>query len=346
MQRAFITGITGQDGSYLAELLIGKGYQVHGLVRRASLFNTGRVGHIFQDPHETAVNLYLHYGDISDAALLHRLVHQIQPAEVYNLAGQSHVRVSFDMPRYTADTVAIGTLNLLEAVGHECPSARFYQASSSEMFGKAQEVPQRETTAFWPRSPYAVSKVAAHWYAVNYREAFGLFTACGILFNHESPRRGETFVTRKITRGMARIAAGRQEKIYLGNLEARRDWGYARDYVEGMWRMLQTEAPADYVLATGEMHTVREFAQECCTVLGLTLDEVVVSDPRYLRASEVDQLVGDATKARRQLGWIPTVGFKALIHLMLAADLDAEGVAPSKFGLEAPSEKAVVSGGN
>jgi GDPmannose 4,6-dehydratase len=278
VKRAFITGITGQDGSYFAELLLKKGYQVHGLVRRASLFNTQRISHIFQDPHEESVNLYLHYGDLLDASLLHRLIDQIQPDEVYNLAAQSHVRVSFDVPRYTADTIVIGTVNLLEAIRHEKPDARYYQASSSEVFGKAQEVPQRETTPFWPRSPYGVSKVAAYWFTVNYREAFKLFAANGILFNHEGPRRGETFVTRKITRTLAEIVAGRQQRLWLGNLEARRDWGYAPEYVEGMWRIIQAETPSDYVLATGETHSVREFLQECCDILGLEMDKVISID--------------------------------------------------------------------
>lgn len=343
MKRAFITGITGQDGSYLAELLLKKGYEVHGLVRRASLFNTRRINHIFQDPHEESVNLYLHYGDLLDASLLHRLIAQIKPEEVYNLAAQSHVRVSFDMPRYTADTIVIGTVNLLEAIRHEQPDARFYQASSSEIFGKAQEVPQRETTPFWPRSPYGVSKVAAYWFTVNYREAFKLFAANGILFNHEGPRRGETFVTRKVTRGLAEIVAGHQEKLYLGNLDARRDWGYAREYVEGMWRILQAEAPSDYVLATGEMYSVREFVQECCNILELEMEKVVSLDPRYLRPAEVDLLIGEATKARRQLGWEPKVRFKELVRLMVAADLEASGVNPAKYGLEIPEDKAVLA---
>ncbi|MFI5399068.1 MAG: GDP-mannose 4,6-dehydratase [Candidatus Binatia bacterium] len=343
MKRALITGITGQDGSYLAEFLLKKGYQVHGLVRRASLFNTGRISQISQDHHEASAYLHLHYGDVLDASLLHRLLRETQPDEVYNLAAQSHVRVSFDMPRTTADTIVIGTVNLLEAVQHESPRARFYQASSSEMFGKAQEIPQRETTPFWPRSPYGVSKVAAYWFTVNYREAHGLFAANGILFNHEGPRRGETFVTRKITRGLANIVRGRQRKVHLGNLEARRDWGYAREYVEGMWRILQADVAADYVLATGEDHSVREFLQECCSVLQLELDDVVSIDPRYLRPSEVDLLVGDASKARQQLGWQPKVRFNELVRLMLAADLEASGVEPTRYGLPIPEDKAVIS---
>jgi GDPmannose 4,6-dehydratase len=343
MKRALIVGITGQDGSYLAELLIAKGYEVHGVVRRASLFNTGRIGHIFQDPHEEKINLYLHYGDVLDTGLLHRLVHKIQPDEVYNLGGQSHVRVSFDMPRFTADSIVTGTLNLLEAIQLECPATRFYNASSSEMFGKVQEVPQRETTPFWPRSPYGVSKVAAHWFTVNYREAFGLFAVNGILFNHEGPRRGETFVSRKITRGLAEIAAGRQRKLFLGNLDAQRDWGYAKEYVEGIWRMLQIDAPSDFVLATGEAHSVREFAEACCAILGLDFDAVIAIDPRYLRSTEVDGLVGDATKARRQLGWAPKVRFSELVRLMLAADLEAVGVSAAAYDLTVPDDRAVMS---
>ena len=343
MKRAFVTGITGQDGSYLAELLLAKGYEVHGLVRRASLFNTKRISHIFEDPHEDSINLYLHYGDLSDASLLHRLIDQTQPDEVYNLGAQSHVRVSFDMPRYTADTIVTGTINLLEAVRHEKPDARFYQASSSEVFGKVQEVPQREATPFWPRSPYGASKVAAYWFTVNYREAFGLFASNGILFNHESPRRGETFVTRKITRGMAEILAGRQQKLYLGNLDSQRDWGYAPEFVEGMWRILQAQSPSDFVLATGETHTVREFVEECCAILSLDFARIISIDSRYLRPSEVDLLIGDATKARRQLEWQAKVKFKELVHLMLAADLEASGLDPQKWGLAVSPDKAVLS---
>jgi len=303
-----------------------------------------RISHIFQDPHEESANLYLHYGDLLDASLLHRLLGEIQPDEVYNLAAQSHVRVSFDIPRNTADTIVIGTVNLLEAVRHASPRARFYQASSSEVFGKAQEIPQRETTPFWPRSPYGVSKVAAYWFTVNYREAYGLFAANGILFNHEGPRRGETFVTRKITRGLAKIVLGEQSKIHLGNLEARRDWGYAKDYVDGMWRMLQSDVAADYVLATGENHSVREFLQECCSILRLELNSILSIDPRYLRPAEVDLLIGDATKAKRQLGWEPKVRFNELVRLMLAADLEGAGVDPTKYGLPSPVDKAVISG--
>jgi GDPmannose 4,6-dehydratase len=341
-KKALITGITGQDGSYLAELLLSQGYQVYGIVRRASTFNTLRIQNIFQDPHAERLNLYLYYGDITDAGFLYNLLQRIQPDEVYNLAAQSHVRVSFDQPRYTAEVVALGTLNLLEAIRSVCPEAHFYQASSSDMYGKAQEVPQRETTPFWPRSPYAVSKVAAYWFTVNYREAHGLFASNGILFNHEGPRRGETFVTRKITRGLANIVAGRQSELHLGNLDARRDWGYAKEYAEGIWRIMQIEAPGDFVLATGETHTVREFLEECCNILGLSVEESVEFDPRYLRPAEVDLLVGDATKAKRLLGWEPKVRFKDLVRLMLAADLEAIGIDPTEYGLSVPGDKAVV----
>ncbi len=343
MKRALITGITGQDGSYLAELLLGKGYQVHGVVRRASLFNSQRLRHLFQDPHEESPNLYLHYGDILDASRLHQIIDEVQPEEIYNLAAQSHVRVSFDMPYYTMQTVAAGTLNLLEVIRRRYPGTRFYQASSSEVFGKAQEIPQRETTPFWPRSPYGVSKAAAYWFTVNYREAFGMFACNGILFNHEGPRRGETFVTRKITRGIAEILAGRQRTMYLGNLDARRDWGYAKEYVEGMWRILHAEAPSDYVLATGETHSIREFLEECCNLVGLRVDDIVQIDPKYFRATEVDILVGDAAKAKRQLGWQPSVRFKELVRIMVAADLEAVGIDPQRYGLAPTEDKAVIS---
>lgn len=342
MKKALITGINGQDGSYLAELLLSKGYQVHGLVRRASTFNTLRIQNIFQDPHADRLNIYLYYGDITDAGFIFNLLQRIQPDEIYNLAAQSHVRVSFDQPRHTADVVALGTLNLLDALHNVCPQARFYQASSSEMYGKVQEIPQRETTPFWPRSPYAVSKVAAYWFTRNYREAYDLFASNGILYNHEGPRRGETFVTRKITRGLAGIVAGRQSKLYLGNLDARRDWGYAKDYVEGIWRILQAEAPDDFVLATGEAHSVREFLDECGAILGLVIDDVVEFDSRYLRPAEVDFLVGDAAKARRLLGWVPKLNFKELVRLMLAADLKAVGVSPEEYGLKTPDDKALI----
>jgi GDPmannose 4,6-dehydratase len=339
---ALITGITGQDGSYLAELLLKKGYEVHGVVRRASHFNTLRLQQIFHDPHENERRFALHYGDVTDAALLARLIREIQPDEVYNLAAQSHVRVSFDIPRHTFDAVAIGTLNLLQAVLNEKPEARLYQASSSEMYGKVCEIPQHETTPFHPRSPYAVAKVAAYWLAVNFREAYGIYAANGILFNHESPRRGETFVTRKITRGIANILAGHQKKIFLGNLDAMRDWGYAAEYVEGMWRILQAPAPADFVLATGETHSVREFLEGCCALVGLDPKDSVEIDTRYQRPAEVDLLVGDATRARHELGWSPRVRFEGLMQLMLAADLEAVGLDAEKYGLERTADRAVI----
>lgn len=325
MRTALITGITGQDGSYLARLLLGKGYVVHGIIRRASTFNTDRIDELYRDPHEPGVRLFLHYGDMADGASLRRVLERVAPDEIYNLAAQSHVKVSFEQPEYTADAVALGTLRLLEAFRQYVETTgkpvRFYQAGSSEMFG-ASPPPQNEATPFSPRSPYAVSKVAAHWYAVNYREAYNLFIANGILFNHESPQRGETFVTRKITRAVGRIKYGLQEKVYLGNLEARRDWGFAGDYVEAMWRMLQQPAPDDYVIATGEAHSVREFAEEAFGLVGLDWRRHVELDPRYLRPTEVDALLGDASKARRLLGWQPTVGFKELVRMMVEHDLE------------------------
>jgi GDPmannose 4,6-dehydratase len=324
-RKALITGITGQDGSFLAELLLTKGYQVHGIVRRSSSFNTDRLDTIYTDPHESGVNLLLHYGDIADSSGLRRILEKVQPDEVYNLAAQSHVRVSFDQPEYTADIVGLGTLRLLEAIrdhiissGHQ---VRVYQAGSSEMFGAASP-PQNEATAFYPRSPYAVSKVAAHWYTVNYREAYKLYLCNGILFNHESPRRGETFVTRKITRALARIKLGLQDKLYLGNLESRRDWGYAGDYEEAMWLMLQQPAPDDYVVATGEAHSVREFLELAAAFCGVDWTQHVVSDPRYLRPTEVDFLLGDASKAHQKLGWRPKVSFEDLVKMMVDHDLD------------------------
>jgi GDPmannose 4,6-dehydratase len=325
-QRALITGVTGQDGSYLAELLLGKGYAVHGLIRRSSSFNTGRIDHLYQDPHAPGAQLHLHYADLTDGNALSRLVNETRPTEVYNLGAQSHVRVSFDQPIYTTDSVALGTLRLLEAVrdyqDRSGAAVRFYQASSSEMFGKVRETPQRETTPFYPRSPYGAAKVYAHWITVNYRESYGLHACCGILFNHESPRRGETFVSRKITRAVGRIKHGLQDKLYLGNLEARRDWGYAGDYVDAMWRMLQQEKPGDYVVATGETHSVREFCERAFGRVGLDYRQYVDVDPRYYRPAEVDLLLGDAAKAQRQLGWQPRVRFAALVDLMVAADLE------------------------
>lgn len=338
---AFVTGITGQDGSYLAELLIEKGYEVHGIIRRSSTFNTGRIEHIFQDPHESHRNLILHYGDLGDGSNLSRLIESVKPNEIYNLAAQSHVRVSFDIPEYTADIDALGTLRLLDAIREAGVKTKFYQASSSEMFGLVREVPQNEDTPFYPRSPYGAAKVYAYWITNNYRESYNLFACNGILFNHESPRRGETFVTRKITRGLARIKLGIDEALYLGNLEAKRDWGYAKDYVEGMWMMLQQEKPDDYVLATNETHTVREFAELASKLLGFDLKwrgkgikeegfdrksgkTIIKIDPVYFRPAEVDLLIGDASKAEKIMGWKPKVRFKELVELMVNADLEIE----------------------
>ncbi|MGD1095453.1 MAG: GDP-mannose 4,6-dehydratase [Bryobacteraceae bacterium] len=325
MKRALVSGITGQDGSFLAEFLLAKGYEVHGIMRRASTFNTDRLDAIYTDPHEGAAALFLHYGDVTDGASLRRIVEKVQPDEIYNLAAQSHVRVSFDQAEYTADVAAIGALRMLEALrdyvktsGKRVP---FYQAGSSEMFGGAPP-PQSETTPFYPRSPYAVSKVAAHWYAVNYREAYGLPIFNGILFNHESPRRGETFVTRKITRALGRIKLGMQSKLYLGNLDARRDWGYAGDFVEAMWLMLQQPTADDFVVATGESHSVREFLDLAASFYDLDWHEHVEADPRYLRPTEVDALCGDSSKAREQLGWSPNVTFPQLVRMMVDHDLE------------------------
>lgn len=323
MKKALITGITGQDGSYLAELLLEKGYEVHGIVRRSSTFNTGRVDHLYRDPHEKGVRFFLHYGDLHDSGNLEPLLQDIQPDEIYNLGAQSHVRVSFDIPEYTADITALGTLRLLEAIRRTRIKTRFYQASSSEMYGKVVEVPQKETTPFYPRSPYACAKVFAYWVTVNYRESYGLYACNGILFNHESPRRGETFVTRKITRAVARIKKGIQKELFLGNLDAKRDWGYAKDYVRAMWLMLQQDQPEDFVIATGETHSVREFLEEAFNYVGLDWQDYVKIDPRYFRPAEVDLLMGDAGKARKKLGWQPTVSFKELVHLMVDADLKA-----------------------
>jgi GDPmannose 4,6-dehydratase len=321
MKKALITGITGQDGSYLAEFLLAKGYEVHGIIRRASTFNTGRIDHLYKDPHINGVRLFLHYGDIADSTNLIKLLYRIQPEEVYHLAAQSHVRVSFDIPEYTGDVTALSTVRILEAIRETGVKSKFYQASSSEMFGKAQEVPQRETTPFYPRSPYGAAKLYAHWMTVNYRESYGLFASSGILFNHESPRRGETFVTRKITRAAVRIKNGLQKKLYLGNLDARRDWGYAKEYVEAMWLMLQHEAADDYVIATGETHSVSEFLEEAFSYLDLDWHEYVELDPKYLRPTEVDLLIGDASKAKRILNWEPKVAFKKLVRLMVDADM-------------------------
>ncbi|MCG3130613.1 MAG: GDP-mannose 4,6-dehydratase [Phycisphaerae bacterium] len=323
---ALITGVTGQDGSYLAELLLERGYRVHGVVRRASVFTTQRIEHLYRDPHSGDVRLRLHYGDLLDAICLRRLLNEVRPTEIYNLAAQSHVRTSFDEPIHTAEVVAIGTLNLLEAArdyrDETGINVRFYQASSSEMFGKVVETPQTERTPFYPRSPYACAKVHAFWQTINYREAYDLFACNGILFNHESPRRGETFVTRKVTRAAARIRFGLQDALYLGNLDARRDWGYAGDFVEAMWRMLQQRRPDDYVIATGQTHSVRELLDEAFGIVGLDWSKHVRIDPQYFRPTEVDLLLGDASKARSQLGWTPAVTFKQLVRMMMEADLN------------------------
>jgi GDPmannose 4,6-dehydratase len=321
-KKAFVTGITGQDGAYLSELLLDKGYEVHGVIRRSSSFNTGRIDHLYRDPHERGVKLFTHFGDLSDSVSLTKLLYELQPDEIYHLGAQSHVRVSFDIPEYTFDVTAGGTLRLLDAIRESGVKAPFYQASSSEMFGAAPP-PQSETTPFHPRSPYAVAKVAAFWATVNYREAYGLFASNGILFNHESPMRGETFVTRKVTRAVARIKAGLQDKLYLGNLDAKRDWGYAPDFVEAMWMMLQASEPTDLVIATGETHTVREFVEAAFAHAGLDWEPHVEVDPRYFRPSEVEALLGDASKAREVLGWEPKVKFDELVRIMVDADVAA-----------------------
>jgi GDPmannose 4,6-dehydratase len=326
MKRALITGITGQDGSYLTELLLEKGYEVHGIIRRSSSFNTGRIIHLFKDIHESDARVILHYGELTDGSRLEKLIEQIQPQEVYNLGAQSHVRVSFDEPVYTADVVGLGTLRMLEAIRNigATQQIRFYQASSSEMYGEVAEVPQRETTPFHPRSPYACAKVYSYWQVLNYREAYGMHASNGILFNHESPRRGETFVTRKITRGLARILSGKDKKLYMGNLDAKRDWGFAKDYVEAMWLMLQQDTSDDYVIATGETWTVKDFLSRAFTRVGLNWEEFVEFDPRYLRPSEVDLLIGDPSKAKQQLGWAPKTSFDDLVKIMVDADLEQE----------------------
>jgi GDPmannose 4,6-dehydratase len=322
MKRAFITGITGQDGSYLADFLLEKGYEVHGIIRRASTFNTSRIDHLYTDPHVNGVRMFLHYGDLSDSVNLVKLLYELKPDEIYHLGAQSHVRVSFDIPEYTSDVTGIGTIRILEAIREAGLRTRFYQASSSEMFGKAQEVPQSEKTPFWPRSPYGVAKVFAYWATVNYRESYGLCASNGILFNHESPRRGETFVTRKITRAATRIKAGLQDALYLGNLQARRDWGYAKEYVEIMWLMLQQDKPDDYVVGTNETHSVQEFCEEAFGLLGLDWQKYVKHDKRYERPAEVDLLMGNSAKAQQQLGWEPRVRFKELVKIMVEHDLE------------------------
>ncbi len=337
-KKALITGITGQDGSYLAEFLIKKGYTVYGIIRRSSSFNTQRIDHLYQDPHIKGVKLFLHYGDLSDGSNLNRILEKVAPDEIYNLGAQSHVRVSFDVPEYTGDIDGLGTLRILDAIRNTKIKTKFYQASSSEMFGKATELPLRETTPFYPRSPYGCAKLYAYWITKNYRESYGLFACNGILFNHESPRRGETFVTRKITRGLSRIKLGKEEKLFLGNLDAKRDWGYAKDYVEGMWAMMQINEPDDFLLATGEAHSVREFVEESAKLLGFDitwtgegLEEkgtdtktgktIIEIDPRYFRPAEVDILIGDAKKAEKSFEWKPKVNFKELVKIMVDADL-------------------------
>jgi GDPmannose 4,6-dehydratase len=320
-KKALITGITGQDGSYLAELLLSKGYEVSGIIRRSSSFNTDRIDHIYQDPHESGRRLNLVYGDLNDASSLNKILRDVKPDEIYNLGAQSHVRVSFDIPEYTAEVGGLGTLRLLEAIRDEGINAKFYQASSSELYGKVQEVPQKETTPFYPRSPYAAAKLYSYWITVNYRESYNMFACNGILFNHESPRRGETFVTRKVTKAAVAIKLGLQDKLFLGNLDAKRDWGFAGDYVEAMWLMLQQDKPDDFVIATGETYSVRDLLDESFGYLGLDWQKHVEIDPRYYRPAEVDLLIGDATKARTVLGWEPKVKFKDLVRMMVDADL-------------------------
>lgn len=331
MKKALITGITGQDGSYLAELLLAKGYEVHGLIRRASTFNTSRIDHLYVDPHQPGARLFLHYGDLSDSSQLTNLIYNIQPDEIYHLGAQSHVRVSFDIPEYTGDITALGTTRILEAIRRSGVKSKFYQASSSEMFGNSPP-PQDESTPFHPRSPYAAAKVYAYWMTVNYRQGYNLFASNGILFNHESPRRGQTFVTRKITRAIAEILAGRQQYLYLGNLKAKRDWGYAPEYLEAMWLILQQEEPDDYVLGTGECHSVQEFLEESFSYAGLEWREHVKIDPRYFRPTEVEQLIANPAKAKQKLGWSPGVTFKELVRIMVDADMEAVGLAPRGEG--------------
>ncbi|WP_414565969.1 MULTISPECIES: GDP-mannose 4,6-dehydratase [unclassified Anabaena] len=346
-KRALITGITGQDGSYLSEFLLEQGYEVHGIIRRTSTFNTDRIDHMYEDPHKEGVRLFLHYGDLTDGTTLRRILEEVKPTEIYNLGAQSHVRVSFDSPEYTVDAVGMGTLRLLEAIRDYQQrtgiQVRFYQAGSSEMYGLVQAVPQSETTPFYPRSPYACAKVYAHWQTINYRESYQLFACNGILFNHESPRRGETFVTRKITRAVAKIVAGKQKKIYMGNLDAKRDWGYAKDYVRAMWLMLQKDQPDDYVIATGETHSVREFLEKAFGYVNLNWENHVEFDDRYLRPAEVDLLIGDPTKAKEKLGWQPSVTFDELVALMVEADLQALGhTSPNGNGAALPHDMATI----
>lgn len=331
MKKALITGITGQDGSYLAELLLEKGYEVHGIIRRSSSFNTERIDHLYSDPHINDVRMFLHYGDLSDSSNLSRLLEKIQPDEIYNLAAQSHVRVSFYMPEYTADVVGLGTIRILDAIKETHIKTKFYQASTSELYGKVVETPQTEKTPFYPRSPYACAKLYSYWITVNYRESYDMYACNGILFNHESPRRGETFVTKKITHAIAKILKKEQDKLYLGNLDAKRDWGYAKDYVEAMWLMLQQEKADDYVIATGETHSVKEFLDEAFGLVGLDWKKYVEIDPRYYRPAEVDLLLGDPTKAKEKLGWKPKTTFKELVKIMLEYDLNSVGLSLKDF---------------
>lgn len=328
-KKALITGITGQDGSYLTEFLLEKGYEVHGIIRRSSSFNTERIDHLYFDSHIEGTKLFLHYGDLSDASNISRILGKTEPDEIYNLGAQSHVRVSFDTPEYTGDVVGLGTLRLLDAIKDSQIKTKFYQASSSELYGKVQEIPQKETTPFYPRSPYAVAKLYAYWMTVNYRESYDMYACNGILFNHESPRRGETFVTRKITKALARIVAGKQKKLYLGNLDSKRDWGYAKDYVEAMWLMLQQDTPEDYVIATGETYSVKDFLTESFKAVNLDWEKYVEIDSRYFRPAEVDLLIGDASKAKKQLNWTPKTSFKELVKIMVESDLASEGVSLS-----------------
>ena len=339
MKKALITGITGQDGSYLTELLLEKGYEVYGIIRRSSSFNTTRIEHLYQDPHEQNVKLRMVYGDLNDASSLNKILRDLQPDEIYNLGAQSHVRVSFDVPEYTAEITALGTVRLLEAIRDLGLKPTFYQASSSELYGKVVEIPQTEKTPFYPRSPYACAKAYAHYITVNFRESYDLFACNGILFNHESERRGETFVTRKITRAATRIKLGLQDKLYLGNLDAKRDWGHAKDYVEAMWLMLQQDAPGDYVIATGEQHSVNEFVEETFGLLDLDWQEYVKIDPRYFRPAEVETLLGDSSKARRVLGWEPKISFKELVRLMVESDMKL--AQQEHLLMNAPEEYAV-----
>lgn len=330
-KKALITGITGQDGSYLAELLLEKGYEVHGIIRRSSSFNTGRIEHLYQDFHVNDARVFLHYGDLADSSALSRLLEKIQPDEIYNLAAQSHVRVSFDIPEYTADVVALGTIRILDAIKETEIKTKFYQASTSELYGKVVETPQTEKTPFYPRSPYACAKLYSYWITVNYRESYDMYACNGILFNHESPRRGETFVTKKITHAIARILKKEQDKLYLGNLDAKRDWGYAKDYVEAMWLMLQQDKAEDYVIAAGETHSVREFLDEAFGLVGLDWKKYVEIDPRYYRPAEVDLLLGNPAKAKEKLGWKPKTTFKELVKIMLEYDLNNCGLSLDKI---------------